>query len=124
MGLAGSSEEEIESRVTRSLQRLGQAPLVIVLCREATAVGNQTHEEITMATQSVALAGLQLLLAAHAEGLGGVWICWPLFASVEANKALALPESWEPQAMFFMGYPDELPALRERRALEDLCLIR
>ena len=38
-----------------------------------------------MGTQSVALAGLQLLLAAHAEGLGGTWICWPLFAPDETR---------------------------------------
>ena len=124
MRVAGSPESEIEARVVRSLNRLEQAPLVIVLCRDTGAVKNQTPAEIMMAVQSTALAGLQLLLAAHAEGLGGAWICWPLFAPDEAHEALTLPRTWEPQAMFFLGFPDESPSPRERSPLESLTLIR
>ena len=60
-----------------------------------------------MAVQSVAAAGMQLLLAAHAEGLGGVWACWPLFAQETIRKTLNLSETWEPQGMFFIGYPED-----------------
>jgi nitroreductase len=58
---------------------------------------------------------LQLLLAAHAEGLGGNWICWPLYAQEAARQALELPVTWEPQAMFFLGVPDEQPELPIRK---------
>jgi nitroreductase len=74
--------------------------------------------EYMMAVQSVAAAGLQLLLAAHAEGLGGVWACWPLFAQETIQKTLNLAESWEPQGMFFVGYPEVIPEARERKPLE------
>ena len=60
-----------------------------------------------MAVQSVALACQNLLLAAHAHGLGGCWMCAPLFAPDIVRSALALPESWQPQALITLGYPAE-----------------
>ncbi len=109
MQAAGANEAEIEARVANSLRRLDEAPVVILLCRDVTAVREHKREDEIMSTQSVAAAGLQLLLAAHAEGLGGNWICWPLYAQEETRKALDLPETWEPQAMFFVGWADEVP---------------
>jgi nitroreductase len=76
--------------------------------------------ERTMAMQSVAAAGLQLLLAAHAEGLGGVWVCSPLFAQKTIQRTLKLPAAWEPQGMFFVGYPDELPKSKTMKDLQSL----
>jgi nitroreductase len=75
-----------------------------------------------MAIQSVAAAGLQLLLAAHAGGLGGVWVCSPLFAQQTIQNSLNLPPAWEPQGMFFIGYPDGTPGVRERKDIERLSL--
>ncbi len=115
MTIAGAPEAEIEARVARSLRRLAEAPVVILLCRDVTAIRKEEQEEETMAIQSVAACGLQLLLAAHAEGLGGNWICWPLYAQEAARQALELPVTWEPQAMFFLGVPDEQPELPMRK---------
>jgi nitroreductase len=75
-----------------------------------------------MAVQSVAAAGLQLLLAAHAEGLGGVWVCSPLFTQETIQKTLNLPVTWEPQGMFYLGYPDVNPEPRERKSVEQISL--
>jgi coenzyme F420-0:L-glutamate ligase/coenzyme F420-1:gamma-L-glutamate ligase len=75
-----------------------------------------------MGTQSVALAGLQLLLAAHAEGLGGTWICWPLFAPEETRQVLGLPSIWEPQGLLFLGYPLEQPDAPVRIPKEEISL--
>jgi nitroreductase len=82
------------------------------------------YAERMMAIQSVAASALQLLLAAHAEGLGGVWTCGPLFAQETIQKTLELSTAWEPQGMLFIGYPGENPQPRERKALEDICLFR
>jgi coenzyme F420-0:L-glutamate ligase/coenzyme F420-1:gamma-L-glutamate ligase len=76
--------------------------------------------ERTMAMQSVAAAGLQLLLAAHAEGLGGVWVCSPLFAQETIQATLDLPETWEPQGMFFVGYVEGSPKDKEMKDLQSL----
>ena len=123
MQAKGISESEIYERARRSLQRLAEAPATILLCRDKAAVKANEAEEIIMSIQSVAAAGLQLLLAAHAEGLGGNWICWPLYAQDQTQQALELPESWDPQAMFFIGYPDGTAKEKVLKNMEDVVVI-
>jgi F420 biosynthesis protein FbiB-like protein len=120
MNAAGAPESEIEMRVERSMRRLDEAPVVILLCRDVTAIRKDEPEEVTMAIQSVAACGLQLLLAAHAEGLGGNWICWPLYAQEAAREALELPNTWEPQGMFILGYADAEPRQKVLMPLIDV----
>ena len=116
----GAPESEIDKRVANSLRRIDEAPVIILLCRDVMAVRVDTPEETIMNIQSTALAGLQLLLAAQAEGLGGNWICWPLYATRETQKALDLPEDWEPQAMIFIGKADDAPKTKELKPIESL----
>lgn len=101
-------ESEIEARITLSRERILSAPVVIILCLDPSDIDNYPDEkrkkaEFLMAVQSVSAAGQTLLLALHAEGLRSVWTCGPLFAPDVVVDALGLPESWEPQAMFFVG---------------------
>jgi len=105
----GAPQEDIDKRARISLRRIDEAPVIILLCRDVIAIRKDEPEEHTMAVQSVALAGLQLMLSVHAEGLGSNWICWPLYAQEAARTKLELPATWEPQAMFFLGYTDEKP---------------
>ena len=123
----GLPREEIQKRITRSRERLLSAPVVIVLCVDMTDMDSypdtrRKKAEYMMATQSVANAGLQLLLAAHAEGLGGVWVCSPLFAQETVGRTLNLPETWEPQAMLFVGYPVDIPEARERKTIQEIAI--
>ncbi len=122
MRARNAPEDEIEARVARSLRRLAEAPVVVLLCRDVTVVRAEEPQEHTMAVQSVALAGGTLLLAAHAGGLGANWICWPLYAPQETRAALGLPSSWEPQAMILLGYPAEEPAPPPRTPIDDITL--
>src|SRR5215216_4137823 len=110
----GLSPEKIQAQLKRSYDRITSAPVAILLCLDMSEMDSYPDEkrqyaERMMAIQSVAAAGLQLLLAAHAEGLGGVWVCSPLFAQATIQRTLGLTESWEPQAMFFVGYAEEIP---------------
>jgi F420 biosynthesis protein FbiB-like protein len=121
----GVSPEKIQAQLKRSKDRINAAPVAILLCLDMSEMDSYPDEkrqyaERMMAIQSVAAAGLQLLLAAHAEGLGSVWTCSPLFAQETIKKTLNLAESWEPQAMFFFGYPGETPKLKEMKDLESL----
>ncbi len=123
----GLPHEEIQKRITRSRERILSAPVVIILNLDMSEMDvypdkKRRQAEFRMAMQSVASAGLQLLLAAHAEGLGGVWVCSPLFVPETIQRVLALPETWEPQAMFFVGYPAELPEARERKSIQEITL--
>ena len=117
--------EKIQAQIKRSKERITYAPVAILLCLDMSEMDSYPDEkrnkvEYMMTVQSVAAAGLQLLLAAHAEGLGGVWACWPLFAQETIQQTLNLPESWEPQGMFFLGYPQDIPMFRERKPLQNI----
>ncbi|MCC6500592.1 MAG: nitroreductase family protein [Anaerolineales bacterium] len=117
--------EKIQAQVTRSKERITSAPVTILLCLDMSEMDSypdkrRTKAEFRMTVQSVAAAGMQLLLAAHAEGLGGVWACWPLFTQETIQKTLSLPESWEPQGMVFLGFPAVVPVARERKPLAEI----
>lgn len=121
----GLPPEKIQGQINRSKERITSAPVAILLCLDVSDMDSYPDEkrqsaERMMAIQSVAAAGMHLLLAAHAEGLGGVWACWPLFAQETIRKTLKLCESWEPQGMFFVGYPEIIPNVRERKPLEEI----
>ncbi len=125
----GLSQHEIETQVTKSRARITGAPVAVVLCANFSvmkAYQNAEREagEQVMAMQSVALAGGQMLLAAHAEGLGGVWMCAPLFAGAAARRALNLPETWQPQALLLLGWPAGESAMRARRPVSELAVYR
>jgi F420 biosynthesis protein FbiB-like protein len=123
----GLSEEEVDLQLSRSRLRITGAPVAILLCLDPASGDTYRDErrkqaEALMGVQSVALAGGQLLLAAHAEGLGGVWMCAPLFACEAAQSALKLPAAWQPQALLLLGYPAQIPAPRPRRPLDEIAL--
>ena len=121
----GVAEDKIEAQIQRSKSRMISAPVVILLCLDMSEMDSypdekRQHAERIMTMQSVAAAGLQLLLAAHAEGLGGVWVCSPLFAPAVIQRTLKLSQNWEPQGMFYVGYPDASPKIKEHKDLQSL----
>lgn len=123
----GVSPEKIQAQIERSKERIISAPVTILLCLDMSEMDSYPDEkrqqaEQIMAMQSVAAAGLQLLLAAHAEGLGGVWVCSPLFAQETIQKLLSLSKPWEPQGMFFIGYTDEHREARERKDVKSISI--
>ena len=118
----GIPPEKIQAQVKRSKDRITSAPVAILLCLDMSEMDSypdkrRTKAEFRMTVQSVAAAGMQLLLAAHAEGLGAVWVCWVLFAVETIQEVLELPKTWEPQALFFLGYPDGNP---KEKILKDM----
>jgi coenzyme F420-0:L-glutamate ligase/coenzyme F420-1:gamma-L-glutamate ligase len=105
----GLDASQIEAQLKRSRDRVLEAPAAILLCLDTKVLDKyedqtRTQGEHLMGVQSVALAGGQLLLAAHAEGLAGVWMCAPLFTPAEISNALSLPESWEAQGLILLGW--------------------
>ena len=125
----GLSDAQVEQRAGRAVERLVCAPAAVILCGTTAGAdrvpgGRREQAERTMMLQSVSLAGGQLLLAAHAEGLGACWMCGPLFAPQTVRETLRLPTDWEPQALIVLGWPAEEPAPRDRRPLDDTVIWR
>jgi coenzyme F420-0:L-glutamate ligase/coenzyme F420-1:gamma-L-glutamate ligase len=110
----GLSPEGIQTQASRRRDRLTRAPVLILLCMTMADMDDypdpkRRQAEWTMATQSLALAGQNLLLAAHAEGLGACWLCAPLFCPDVVRDSLGLPAHWQPQAFISLGWPAESP---------------
>jgi len=109
----------IEADLARSYARITTSPAIIIVClsmqdmdRYRDARRNQA--EYLMAVQSVAMAGQNLMLAAHASGLGTCWVCAPLFCPDAVTAALTLPPDWLPQGMITLGYPEGAATIRAR----------
>ena len=106
----GDAPATIEADVQRSNARIAGAPVVVVACMSIADMdkypdAKRAHAEETMATQSVAMALQNLLLAAHSEGLGACWMCAPLFCADVVKSALKLADDWQPQALVTLGVP-------------------
>ncbi len=125
----GDDPGQIEKDVTQSIERIAGAPVVVIACLSMEAMDFYPDErrktaEYIMAVQSVSMAAQNLLLAAHAEGLGACWLCAPLFAKDEVREELNLPEGWDPQGLIILGYPADAGKDRPRRPIEEVSLWR
>jgi F420 biosynthesis protein FbiB-like protein len=125
----GDDAECIDRDVRRSYERIVGAPVVIVVCMTLEDMDRYPDErraaaEWTMAVQSTAMAGENLLLAAQAVGLGACWICAPLFCADEVLAVLALPEQWKPQGIILAGYAAEPGKARDRKSLSRVLTVR
>ncbi len=68
---------------------------------------------------SVAAAVENLLLAAHAEGLGAMWRTGPAASDSEIKKFLGFEPDQELLSFVYIGYPDSEVPLVERPSFED-----
>jgi coenzyme F420-0:L-glutamate ligase/coenzyme F420-1:gamma-L-glutamate ligase len=121
----GDHSAAIEQDIARSWMRITGAPAVVVLCLTMDEMdqypdSRRSEAEYQMAVQSTAMAGENILLAAHAEGLGGCWLCAPLFSGQEVRQAFNLPASWMPQGLILLGYPQDESRKRGRKSLEEV----
>jgi nitroreductase len=106
-----------------------QAPVVIaVLARRPSRVAARLGAELSE-TERVALAGdlpaigaaiQNLLLAAHALGLGACWMSGPLLAAPALREILGAPTTLDLVALVPVGRPAETPPAPPRRDVEQL----
>jgi nitroreductase len=114
--------------------RFDHAPVVIVAAHRAlTILSNLTGERLTgedreriarMERDSgligTSLALQNLLLAAHAAGLGASGMTGPLVAADALRAIVGVPPSWEIAALVPLGYPDEAPAPTSRKRVDQI----
>jgi len=105
---------------------LRQAPVVIAVCAEVGKSGTFYRVPMQYATDKgeywymfdVALAMQNLCLAAHALGLGTVIA--GAFDAKQAAAALKAPDGMVVVALTPLGYPDESPNARPRKAIAEI----
>jgi coenzyme F420-0:L-glutamate ligase/coenzyme F420-1:gamma-L-glutamate ligase len=105
-----------------SVERFTRAPVLIVACvtlKDMVRYADEQSQRVErdLAVQSLGAAVQNLLLAAHACGLGACWFCAPAFCKDAVRKALMIPEETEPQALITLGYPAEKPRAPNRKPL-------
>jgi len=127
----GLSDSRIESALARSRKQLADAPLLLLACLELDSARPWPDErrraaERDMYVQSLGAALQNLLLAAHARGLGGYLKGAPLFCRAAVTEALALPDGWQPAFLVLLGYPSEgaAPSARPEPRLDDFLASR
>jgi F420 biosynthesis protein FbiB-like protein len=124
----GDDAEAIRLDVERSFARIMGAPVVILVCLTLGEMdpypdAKRREAEFLMAVQSTAMATQNLLLAAHAGGLGACWLCAPLFCPDTVRAALALPPDWQPQGLVTLGFPAQPGKARPRKSLADILIV-
>ncbi|HEY5964155.1 MAG TPA: nitroreductase family protein, partial [Xanthobacteraceae bacterium] len=121
----GDDPQAIDRDVANSRARIVSAPTVIAVCFTLADMdrypdARRAEAERLMAVQSTAMAAQNLLLLAHAEGLGACWMCAPLFCPNTVKLALELSFEWHPLALITLGYPASAGRSRGRRSIAEI----
>ncbi len=85
------------------------APIGILVCCDG-----QAEKARGYAVQDCSAATQNILLAAHAKGLGSVWTTIFPNNAPEIKKLLGLPEHIVPFAFMPIGYPEKVPDPADR----------
>jgi coenzyme F420-0:L-glutamate ligase/coenzyme F420-1:gamma-L-glutamate ligase len=124
----GTPAAVVERRMARSWALLGSAPVLLVPCLAPGGRHDYPDErrraaEAAMFELAAGGAVQTLLLALHAQGLGGAWISSSLFCQEVAARALDLPDGWLPLGSVAAGHPDPGDRPRPRPPLDAADLI-
>jgi nitroreductase len=103
-----ADKPKIIESTRRFFKRMGRAPVVVCAYFEPANM-----EDVT-SYQNVAAAIQNMLLVAHAEGLGTCWMTGPLAVSAQVNGFLGV-DDMTLVAVIPLGYPDETPRVPSRR---------
>ena len=106
-----------------SFTRFAGAPTVIVpIYRGGADLLGGAGETLAAASalSSVSAVVMQLLLAAHAHGLGACWMTGPLLAARQLEALLEVPRGWSISALIPLGFPGETPPAPPRRSMSQL----
>lgn len=126
--LAKGGETVNDKMFNERVERFSNAPVLILACLTMDGLRRFPDEQRQTVERDLAVeslgAGLEnLLLAAHAAGLGACWFCAPAFCKDTVRKVLNIPESVEPSALIALGYPAESPATPSKKPLKEYCYL-
>jgi len=104
------SEPEMKAKMELS-PWAAEAPVVIVGCADANASPSWHLNDLMIAFEHLVLAATNL-------GLGTCWM-GRMGRDQKIKEALGIPEHVKVVAVTPLGYPDEAPAVKERKKLEE-----
>lgn len=107
----------------RGSDMVRSAALVIIVCGDMDKALEGKAREYWI--QDTSAATENLLLAAHALGLGAVWTgVYPMKERVEmTTKVLSLPENLVPLCTILIGYPAENPTPKDKWKPENVTYV-
>ena len=107
----------------RQSQMWKQSPLAIAVCGDMEKALEGPAKDFWI--QDCSAATENILLAAHALGLGAVWTgCYPMEDRMpNVSKVLNLPENLVPLCVIVMGYPAESPEPKDKWKPENVSYI-
>lgn len=93
---------------------IARCPLAIVVCGDTRKTGEGERREIWV--QDASAATQNILLAANAIGLGGVWIgFYPVSDTYKPlARVLELPDEVRPLSVVALGYPAQKPQVKNK----------
>jgi nitroreductase len=96
-----------------------QAPLVILVCADPAESGVENGIDYFVADTAIAFT--HLCLAAQALGLGTCWMGW--YDEEKLKAAAEVPPHYRVVGVTPLGYPDQEPKARPRKALNEIAYL-
>lgn len=110
-------KREALARLTRYGEIIRRAPVVIAVFVDREAMYHEVKDH-----QAMGACLQNMLLAAHALGLGAVWLGEILKNAEAVRKVLELPENLELMAVVALGHPQRRDQTSSRKPLEEVIL--
>jgi nitroreductase len=115
-------DREIRERLAQAAhgqEYVAQAPVVLVFFADPhRSYAKYGPRGELYACQDATIAAAHAQLAAHARGLGTVWV--GAFEDRAVSRAVGAPSGLQPSCLLVVGWPAETPEATPRRPLADL----
>ena len=111
------------------IERFTKAPVLLLACiTSIKGLPSYSDERRQMCLHDLAIQSLgaaieNLLLVAHAKGLGACWYSAPCFCKETVKQTLKLPDQVEPQAFIVLGFPAEKPNVPAKKLFTEYCFV-
>ena len=105
------------AKLTKYSHVIAKAAACIVVFIDKNAMYNEVKDH-----QSMGACHQNMLLAAHALGLGAVWLGEILKSAKEVRELCGLPESLELMAVIALGHPAGSGGRADRKPVEEVLL--
>lgn len=117
---------EIREKLSQARHNMARfvasAPLAIVVCADLNRAAQYKERGTSLySIQDTAASVQNLLLAAHALGLGTCWV--GAFQEDTVRDILKLPENLRPVAIIPVGYPAQIPDAPKRVTREEAVVV-